>query len=490
MSGGTLVRRALGGHAAVGLLAGALLYLIALSGTLVVIHDRWQRWEQPAVAEATTISPAAAQAAIAAGLAQDAGKPRTTHLYLRMPTDDLPRPVVTTDHGGWYVDGTGRVVAPEAHAWTEFLIGLHEYLHLPLAWGMIVVGALGVAMLALIVTGVLAHPRILRDAFRLRSRHDAQLARADWHNRLGVWTLPFALAVSLTGAVIGLGSVGYTVLARAYTGGDLARAYAPVFGTEPTPDPAPAPLPDIAVALRTLATRVPQAVPTYVIVHDPGTRGQHVQIIAEHPRRLIYGDTYTFDAAGLWHGSLGLSDGAIGKQVAASSYNLHFGNYGGLAVELAYMLFGGALCGITATGTSLWLERRRRRGLGGDHLRAAWDWVIWGTPLLLVFAAWLRAVMGAEAPLTGMFWGGLALGTLVAAVRPAAVAARWLRPALAGTILATAIGHLIVLRPVTAGPIAIDAIAGAAAALALVLLVPRLSPGARFGQRAVPVAAE
>ena len=469
MSAATLVRRALGGHAAIGLLAGALLYLIALSGTLVVIHDRWQRWEQPTVVEAATLSPAAAQAAILAGLAQDAGKPRTTHLYLRMPTDDLPRPVVTTDHGGWYVDGAGRVVAPEVHGWTEFLIALHEYLHLPLSWGMIVVGALGVAMVAMVVTGVLAHRRILRDAFRLRSRHDAQLARADWHNRLGVWTLPFALAVALTGAVIGLGNVGYAVLARAYTGGSLERAYAPVFGTEPKGDPAPAALADVAAALRTLSARVPEAVPTYVIVHDPGTRGQHVQILAEHPRRLIYGENYTFDGAGRWRGALGLADGAFGKQVAASTYNLHFGNYGGLAVELAYMAFGTALCVVIATGTALWLERRRRRGLGGDRLRAAWDWVIWGTPLAIVGAAWLRAAQGADAPLTGFFWSVLAVGAIVALTRPAIMRGAVLRRCAFAATLATAIGHLALLRPVTVGPIAIDLIAGALSGLALVM---------------------
>ena len=346
-SGQTLVRRALGGHAAIGLLASGLLYIIALTGTIVVIHDRWQRWEQPGVGETATLSPEAAQVAMPNTLAQDGGKPRTTHLYIRMPTEDLPRAVVTTDHGGWYVDRDGRVVAPEAHSWTEMVIGLHEYLHLPMTWGMMLVGALGVALAALAVTGVLAHPRIVRDAFRLRTRHDPQVARTDWHNRLGVWTLPLVLAVTLTGAFIGLGSVGFTVLARAYTGGDLEKAYAPIFGDEPAPNAAAGALPDIATALRTLEARVPDAEPTYVIVHDPGTRGQHVQIVAKHPHRLIYGETYRFDGAGRWRGPVGLADGALGQQAAASAYNLHFGNYGGLPVEIAYMLLGLALCIVT-----------------------------------------------------------------------------------------------------------------------------------------------
>ncbi len=465
----TLVRRALGGHAAIGLLVSALLYVIALTGSIIVVHDRWQRWEQPDIAETAILSPQAAQTAMLSGLAQDRGKPRTTHLYIRMPTGDLPRAVVTTDHSAWYVDGEGRVVGKEAHAWTEFVIGLHEYLHLPATWGLILVGGLGVALAALAVTGVLAHPRIVRDAFRLRTRHDGQIAHADWHNRLGVWTLPFVLAVTMTGAFIGLGSVGISVLARGYTGGALKKVYAPVFGNEPAPDAAAAPLPDIATALATLRARVPDAIPTYVIVHDPGTRGQHVQVIAEHPRRLIYGETYAFDSRGGWRGPVGLADGAIGQQAAASAYNLHFGNYGGLPVELAYIGLGLALCVVTATGTSLWLQKRRRRGHGGHRLTACWNAVIWGTPATIVAMLWLRALAGPEAPLASGFWALLAAGIALAAVWPHRATGIRLRTLLAIMLGVTGLLHVIVLRPASPDVLAIDVVIAGIAALLLIL---------------------
>jgi uncharacterized iron-regulated membrane protein len=450
--GQLLVRRALGGHAALGLLAGALLYIIALTGTVVVIHDRLQRWEQPSIAEVATLSPAAAQSAMVAAVAQGAGRPATTHLYFRMPSAGLPRAVVTTDTGAWYVDEGGRLAGREAHAWTEMVIGLHEYLHLPVNWGMILVGMLGVVLAALAVTGVLAHPRIVRDAFCLRTRHDPQIARADWHNRLGVWTLPFVLAVTLTGSFIGLSSVGYSVLAKAYTGGDLERVYAPIYGAEAKFNPAPAPLPDIRTALTTLAARVPSARPTYVIVHEPGTRGQHVQVLGELPRRLVYGDSYSFDAAGRWMGPAGLSDGAIGQQFAASTYNLHFGNFGGLAVEVAYMLLGLALCLVTATGTTLWLTKRRRRGMGSDRLDASWTALVWGTPLALIAAA------GAEAPLVAGFWSGLALLLAVAIVRPLAISPVRLRGATLMGLVATGLGHALLLQPAVPAVLAIDVV--------------------------------
>lgn len=441
----TLVQRALSGHGAIGLLAGALIYIIALSGTLIVVHERWQRWEQPRVADSAGIAPAAVQRAIEAVVASEKGKPRTTHLYVHMPTEGLPRTVVTTDHGAVYVDREGRIVAPEAHAWTEFLSNQHIYLHLPMTLGLIVVGILGVMLAALVITGVAAHPRIFRDAFRLRARGNRQIAQADWHNRLGVWTLPFALALALTGAFVGLGSVGATLIAKAYNGGDIERTYGAIFGAEAKPDARPAPLPDAAAALTTLARRFPGVEPSYVILHDPGTQGQHVQILATHPRRLIYGENYAFDTQGGFIGTAGLSDGAVGQQVAASTYGLHFGSYGGLAVELAYVALGLALCVVTGTGMSLWLQKRRRRGAASPRLEAAWAMTVWGVPILYVALLWLRAALGAEVPLALVFWAGLAAAMLVALVRPGRIAPRRMRSALGAMLVATGAGHALLL---------------------------------------------
>ena len=460
------VKRALSGHAAIGLLAGALIYLIAITGAMIVVHDRWQRWEQPNVTETgDAMTPAAAQASLAAALALETGLPKTEHLYLRMPTRDLPRAVVTTDNRAWYIDGAGRVVEREAHSWTEFVMALHINLTLPIVWGMILVGALGAALAALLVTGVLAHPRIVRDAFRLRSRHDPQLARADWHNRLGVWTLPPMLAITLTGAFIGLSYAGAGALAQAYTEGDTEAVYATIFGAEPPHDEAPAPLPNVGRALETLAAKAPGAVPTYAVIHDPQTRGQFVQIIAEHPRRLIYGETYRFDNAGNLVGKLGASDGEIGRQAAASVYKLHFGDYGGLPVELAYIGFGIALAAITATGTTLWIRKRQRKGLDSRRLAACWIVVVWGMPLLLVLTAWLRGLGGPDVPLVASFWIGLGVALAGAALKPEAASEARLRWLLALALTGTAVAHLLAYRSAEPGVLAINLALLAMAAL-------------------------
>jgi len=439
----TTVQRALHAHAAIGLLASALLYLVCLTGTVVVFYQEWQRIEQPDAPEMSAIAPEAVQKAAAAVLASEKDRPGTTHLYVHMPVPGLPRTTITTDSQAVHVKADGTIAGPEENAWSEFLLGAHYALNIPGLVGMTIVGILGVLIVALSLSGVIAHPRIFRDAFRLRARDNRGAGLADWHNRLGVWSLPFALAIALTGAMIGLGSVGAYGLATAFYKGDVEAAYAPIFGGEAAPDPKAAPLADIAAPLVWIAAEHPEARPTYVIVHDPQTRGQHVQIIAEHPQRLIYGETYNFDADGRFKGAAGLADGHLGQQLAASTYNLHFGNYGGLPVKLAYIVFGLALTVVVATGTSIWLGKRERRGLREPRLRSLWDAVLWGVPLALALTFLVRLFAGNGAPLAALFWTLVALIPLAAAIRPRPRPKPYLKAALGAALIACLLAVLL-----------------------------------------------
>lgn len=411
------VKRALSGHAAIGLLAGALLYLVCLSGAVVVFYPEWQRIEQANAPEMATIAPEAVQRAMGAVLASERGKPATTHLYVHLPVPDLPRTTVTTDTQAVHVHADGTIAMPEENSWSEFLLALHYTLHLPSLVGITIVGLLGAAMVALAVTGAIAHPRIFRDAFRMRARHAGGVGLADWHNRLSVWTLPFGLTIAITGAAIGLATVTAYAIGARYYGGKVEAVYAPIFGKEAAADPAPAPIANVAQALRHLKASRPEVTPSYVILHDPATAGQHVQLIGLHARRLIFGEYYEYDAAGRFHKSVGLADGTLGQQAAASNYNLHFGNFGGLPVKIAYCLFGLALTVVSATGTYIWLGKRERRGLHAPRLRGAWDGIVWGAPAALALTLVARFAIGNDAPFVAIFWVALAAGVITGIVR-------------------------------------------------------------------------
>ncbi|QNE07320.1 PepSY-associated TM helix domain-containing protein [Croceicoccus marinus] len=415
----TTVKRALSAHAAIGLVAGALLYLVSLTGTIAVFYAELQRIEQPDAPEMTAIAPEAVQNGVMAMLQRGAESAPTTHLYVHLPVDDLPRATVTTDTEAMHLDARGTLVMPEEIAWSDFLVALHYTLNLPSLVGITIVGILGVMMLALSLSGVVALPRIFRDAFRLRVRSSGGVGLADWHNRLSVWTLPFGIAIALTGALIGLATVTAFAIASNDYGGDVEAVYAPIFGEEPAGDDAPAPAPDVAAALRYMSAQHPDVVPSYAILHDPLTRGQHVQIVGLHKQRLIFGEYYGFDAAGRFMGTAGLADGEWGQQAAASTYDLHFGNFGGIWVKLAYVLFGAALTAVCATGTYIWLGKRRRRGHYEPRLRALWNGVVIGAPVALAISFAARLALGNGAPFAGIFWicYALAVGLAWALVR-------------------------------------------------------------------------
>src|SRR5690606_139270 len=126
----------------------------------------------------------------------------------------------------------------------------------------------------------------------------------------------------------------------------------------------------------------------------------------------IFGEYYNFDAAGNFENTGGLADGELGQQASASNYKLHFGNYGGLIVKIAYFLFGLALTAVCATGTFSWLGKRRRRGIVEPRLRAAWHGVVWGSPAALAVTFVARFAIGNGAPFIAIFWATLAAAVL------------------------------------------------------------------------------
>jgi uncharacterized iron-regulated membrane protein len=411
------VSSALSAHAVMGVVMGALLYVISLSGALIVFENQIAWWEQPVAPRVTAMTPEAVDAAARAVAAADTEP--TSHVVVYLPTPDLPRAIAATDNVTLNVDATGAPAQAHNAPWREFLLGLHYYLHLPSTLGFIFVGVLGAVMLALILSGFLAHPGVFRTAFAMRRDGSARTAETDLHNRLAVWTSPFQLMIAFTGAWIGLFALVDVTMAQLGYDGDQDAVVDAVFGWSIPADETPAPLPDVAAAMRHLAATQPDLTPTVLIVHEPATGGQHMQVLAEHPRRVILGEYYNYDAHGVFQGSVGLADGAIGQQVAMSLYPLHFGSYGGVSLQILYALLGIALCAVIATGVNLYLIKRRQQGREAPRLSAMWRTVVWGAPASLAIMLFASVSgLSDESQLGVAFWGVLALLLAAAASWP------------------------------------------------------------------------
>lgn len=399
--------RSLEAHSLLAIIFGGLIYILAVTGTLSVFNHEIQRWEQPYAPEMQNISAEAAERAAYAVFSSE--ETPTTHLYVTFPSTDLPRTVITTDTQAFFADENGEIVAEESFPWTQFLLDLHYYLHMPQTLGLTVVGALGIMLIGLSISGVLAHPRIFRDAFTFR-RGAGRLTTVDLHNRLSVWTMPFHFSNALTGSILGVASVLAFVIAAAGFDGETEEVFAPIFGNEPAANAAPANIATIAKPVNHMEKTFPDLDPTFFIMHDPGTVGQNSQIVGKHNDRLIFGDYYTYNAAGEYQGNVGISDGTIGQQIIGSVYNVHFGNWGGLPVKLAYFLFGVGLCVIVASGLKIYFTKRREKGDLAPRLEGAWAAVVWGTPAALALTLLVALLdLVPDMGLVAVFWLSLAV---------------------------------------------------------------------------------
>ena len=339
----------------------------------------------------------------------------TTHLFIDLPTAERPHLRVRTDHAAWFANVDGTLSGQAATPWIEFVLRVHYYLLLPGAIGMPAVGIAGVMMLVLVFSGCFAQPRLLRDAFTIR-RGAGRLTLVDLHNRVGLWTAPFQIAIALTGATIGLGVLLTSVLATTHHEGERSAVLAPVYGEEHPVDPAAAPLAQVAGPLQWVRHYHPEFEPTLLIIHDPATRGQRITVMARHPRHMVFGEYFNFGANGAFLGRQGLVDGAIWRQLMASFYGIHFGDWGGLPVRALYALLGLATCLTIHAGVQSYVRRRAAADGAARYVQAAWRGMAVGSPVMIV-ACLITARLSKAAPgvLDTLFASGL-FATIILAI--------------------------------------------------------------------------
>ena len=381
-------------HSVLGLTFSAVLYLVCLSGAAAVFNHDIDHWEESGFPSYSRMEPEAIDRAGRAAMQAVPGAPR---LFIVLPTETSPHTTVLAGGKAWRADQQGALLGPPPEGWGDFVTEMHVRLHVPGALGLSLVGLSGVGMTALILSGLLAHPRLFRDAFRWRRGGTLRVSQADLHNRVGVWGAPLFLALALTGAFLGLANMLVTINAKTLYGGDMALANRPLFGTPgPASDDA-APLVDVIGPLREIESLHPDFTPHYVEVGAPGTSGQRVHLYFVPPRRLAYSERFDFDEENHLAGTLGMAEGELGRQAFASTYALHFGSFGGVPVRILYFLFGIGAAVVCAGGVDIWLTRAR---ISGWPARL-WPGIAWGSPALLALTA-------ATVPSPTLFWGGLA----------------------------------------------------------------------------------
>lgn len=444
-----MVKRSLSGHSWLGLLAGALMYLTCLSGTVAVLYIDFERWEQPAAPEFLTYDSAILERAYAEMLQR--GAEDTHHVTFDLPTKEMPRATISTDTRAWFVNSDGSLSGELRHDWTHMLTDLHNTLHLPYNIGFKVVSLLGALLCGLIISGFLSHPSIFKEAFSFRRQGSWRLEQVDLHNRLSVWGAPFHLMIAITGAFFGLTVLFRMVAGVAFLDGDALDAYYKIYGSEPEVVNEEIVPPAISRAVDQVRERFPETPPyTLTVDHADEPEAMFMIVGTRHYDRMIRGEQHRFDAAGNYLGNIGYSDGEPGRQAVNSIYRLHFGSFAGWLVKLLYIGFGLALTVVAATGINIWLIRRKTR----DYLNNLWVGVIWGAPAALALTAVAGVLL--NLPAAALFW--LALLAALAAMQWLDDETRgkaYLQAVTGGLLAVLVTGHLLRFGDAALGPAAL-----------------------------------
>ena len=434
------VRAVLRGHSSLGLAFAALIYLICLSGSIAVFAHEFQRWESSDAPQVTSVTPDAVQRAFEGAIAR--GGAGVEHVYITLPRADFPRLLLYVDaaqDSQYLADADGAIVDGAAFAWTEFITRLHINLHLPRTWGGFLVGLIGVALLSSLISGILAHPRIFRDAFHLRIGGSRRLQEADLHNRLGVWALPFHVIISLSGAFLGLTTIIVGVLGMAMFNGDVNKVYALFLPEPPIDDPRPAPVLD----LRPMYAKVPAGDGRleYIFTEHPTEVGGAALFNIKRPDTLAGVDGYAFRRDATVYNHIRSAENNLGQNLLNSLGTLHFGWFGGGLVKIVYFLLGLGLTYLAAGGVNIWLARRRDKGRPAPAWERLWSATIWGQPAAIAVAA-IAALAGGTTPVAIAAWLIASLLFWLAAIRvPADRMAAAGRRLLATAMIGAALVH-------------------------------------------------
>lgn len=368
-------------HTWVGLFVGWVAFVLFFAGSISVFWTELNAWARPSIHGLAAISRAKTLETGEAWLRTHAPDSRQWRIVL--PSDRYPGLAV------YWRDREGKsqqaVIDPVSGRQDvlqtnggSFFVRLHYRLHLDrkdLPVGIWTVGAVGLAMLVLCISGVVIHVRIFKDLFVFRPKSSAQRRWLDAHNVLGVLPLPFHLMIAYTGLVALYYIWMPAGIDALYKGSESAfRTDATSLQYREIDDKIPPGAKAHGFPLTTLVARTEARFgaesAAYLYVRDPGRANAVVEVW----RRRDYAIRQQVDRVAF--------DGVTGKtlrvltrrsqalELQSFLTGLHFVEFGGSVLRWIYFVAGMMGAALIATGAVLFTIKRKAKAVSDQAL--AW----------------------------------------------------------------------------------------------------------------------
>lgn len=344
-------------HAWIGLNLSILLLLMLATGTTLVFITEIEAFLHKDMRATSAIT-------------QRSATPGEIYDNVRAAYPDVSTGWIERDKASWIGDATVIFTrwGEEAFVWTDpvtaevlgstprlsglnpIIRGIHDSLLTGHRLGVLVVSSASVFLLISIITGLISYRRFWRGFFRAPPRHMG--ARGWWgglHRLTVLWALPFLIVITLTGlfyfiTAIGIPAGAYPKAAAAsersgrlpagFSGVDLDRAAAA----------ATTAMPELEITLIALPNRTTEGIKF---------QGQTNALLAEAKANSVTVDPMTFQVLG----AFSAGDLSLWSRVTAMIHPLHFGQWGGFASRVFWLIFGVLSTGAALFGVMVYASR-------------------------------------------------------------------------------------------------------------------------------------
>lgn len=247
-----------------------------------------------------------------------------------------------------YIDPSRMIVTGEGggHSLHSIMRALHYYLLLPGDIPFYLVTGLGFVMILSLVTGLITYKKFWRGFVRLpRWQRSTRTWSGDLHRLIGLWSLWFV-------AMIGMTSIWY-FLERASPSLETSAPEARTRHYLPTPRPE-----HVATWVAAARQRFPGISITFIQMpydaSDPAiVQGQWRAWLVRERTNALFIDP----VSGRIIGERAAENLSAVERWVHTADPLHFGNFGGVATKLVWVLFGLLLTGLCATGVIIFTKR-------------------------------------------------------------------------------------------------------------------------------------
>jgi len=257
------------------------------------------------------------------------------------------------------------VFADPYGALDDFLVEMHVTLTAPKPIGLYLTGILGLMMMLAAMSGIIIHRHMIRDLFmasrKNRRKQSESLEARDKHSLAGAWGLPFAFILAFTGSFFSFAiALGLPTLGMVAFKGDQVALIETLVGVPQQEDKTPVKFADLD-SMISHSSSLAGTLPANVSIMHYGR--VYAGVLISHPpaEGNLNDKHYKFNGAtGEFLGlkpTLGTQP-SIGSDVFNLIGPLHFGTFAGLLSKVIWFSLGIAMCYLTITGMQLWLRRR------------------------------------------------------------------------------------------------------------------------------------